>query len=376
MNLVIDFFLIGGLVVNGIILWMLFTSSQKKLPQKLLILFFATLFLYILHSYSDFKDIRWLWIVTFVFNDILELFLGPILLIYVKSLFENDQRILKSNWKHFIPLGIYTITISIPLLISMIKNEFIFEYLDYFNDHRMVAFCILMAYMVGYLVITLKTFLKYRSVMELNFSYIGETELLWVRNMLLGAVFVSSIALAININELITGNDGYYDFIIIILVVILITYLGYYGVKQSKILLPDFLIDEVSTSKNASKKTTALTSFSDEELQLLQEKVHNVLQMDKVYLDEDLTLTKLADTVATSNKKLSELLNKRMNTTFYDIINKYRVEAVKEKIQQGEVENYTLLGIAFDCGFKSKTSFNRIFKKETGLSPSQFKKTV
>ena len=139
--------------------------------------------------------------------------------------------------------------------------------------------------------------------------------------------------------------------------VILITYLGYYGVKQSKILIPDFLIDEVTSRSTASKKTTALTAFSDEELQLLQEKVHNVLQMDKVYLDEDLTLTKLADAVATSNKKLSELLNKRMNTTFYDIINKYRVEAVKEKIQQGEVENYTLLGIAFDCGFKSKTSF-------------------
>lgn len=75
-----------------------------------------------------------------------------------------------------------------------------------------------------------------------------------------------------------------------------------------------------------------------------------------------------------SNKKLSELLNQHMNTNFYNLINEYRIQEVKEKLNQGESEKYTVMAIAYDCGFQSKASFYRIFKQKVGVSPSEFVK--
>jgi AraC-like DNA-binding protein len=87
-------------------------------------------------------------------------------------------------------------------------------------------------------------------------------------------------------------------------------------------------------------------------------------------------LNKLAKHIPTTDKKLSLLLNQYMNTTFYDFVNAYRVQSVKEKLASVDFDNLTLLGIAYESGFKSKTSFNRIFKKETGFSPSEYKKSL
>jgi len=99
------------------------------------------------------------------------------------------------------------------------------------------------------------------------------------------------------------------------------------------------------------------------------------LNYEKAYLDENLTLSKLAELIPTTDKKLSTFLNQHLNITFYDMINAYRVESVKEKLLSNNYNNLTLLGIAYESGFNSKSSFNRIFKKETGLSPSEYKKS-
>jgi len=71
---------------------------------------------------------------------------------------------------------------------------------------------------------------------------------------------------------------------------------------------------------------------------------------------------------------LSQVINEQFNLNFFDFVNRYRVEVFKEKIKDTVFRNYSLLGIAFECGFNSKSAFNRIFKQATGLTPSQFKK--
>ena len=162
------------------------------------------------------------------------------------------------------------------------------------------------------------------------------------------------------------------SYVTITSIFILITYLGYHGINQSKILGPHFLIEKVIEKKG--KKKNYLSNTSDEELQQLEKRLKEILANDKPYLDEDLTLTKLADLIPISNKKLSTFLNQYLNITFYDMINAYRVASVEEKLHSEQYNGITLLGIAYESGFNSKTTFNRIFKKETGLSPSEYKK--
>jgi AraC-like DNA-binding protein len=73
---------------------------------------------------------------------------------------------------------------------------------------------------------------------------------------------------------------------------------------------------------------------------------------------------------------ITQTLNIYKEKSFYDYINAYRVEAFINKLQKGDSDKFSLLGLAFDCGFNSKSSFNRVFKNITGKSPSEFKKTL
>jgi AraC-like DNA-binding protein len=74
-----------------------------------------------------------------------------------------------------------------------------------------------------------------------------------------------------------------------------------------------------------------------------------------------------------STHNLSEILNTRLNQNFYDFINRYRVEEVKKRLSENDSGKFSLIAIAFDSGFNSKSSFNTIFKKLTGVTPSQFR---
>jgi AraC-like DNA-binding protein len=95
---------------------------------------------------------------------------------------------------------------------------------------------------------------------------------------------------------------------------------------------------------------------------------------DKCFLDPDLDLPSLAARMNLTPHELSYLLNKGIGSNFFEFVNSYRVEEAKKLLLSGEHNHYSILGIAYEAGFNSKTTFNTTFKKATGLTPSQFKK--
>lgn len=97
-----------------------------------------------------------------------------------------------------------------------------------------------------------------------------------------------------------------------------------------------------------------------------------LVQKEEPYLDPSLSLRSLADQIQIHPNQLSWLLNDNIGKSFNEFINAYRVEAFKIMAQDQKKANFTLLGMAYDCGFNSKTVFNTYFKKETGLTPKQF----
>ncbi|HTJ52679.1 MAG TPA: helix-turn-helix domain-containing protein [Cyclobacteriaceae bacterium] len=94
----------------------------------------------------------------------------------------------------------------------------------------------------------------------------------------------------------------------------------------------------------------------------------------KPYLDAELTLSTLAKDLSMSRNQLSHLINVGVGANFYDFVNKYRVEEVKRLMTDPQVKNFNLLGIALEAGFKSKSTFNLIFKRFTGLTPTEYRK--
>ena len=99
----------------------------------------------------------------------------------------------------------------------------------------------------------------------------------------------------------------------------------------------------------------------------------HALEVDRAYLDPDLTLTSLAARLRMPVSHLSQIINERLHQNFTDLINHYRVNEAKRRIADPAWRHYTLLAIAEEVGFRSKSSFNAVFKKHTQVTPSQFR---
>jgi adenylate cyclase len=98
----------------------------------------------------------------------------------------------------------------------------------------------------------------------------------------------------------------------------------------------------------------------------------NHIAENKPYLESNLSLRTLADQVDIHPNQLSWLLNESLGKNFNEFINHYRIENFKKLSNDPKNSKYTILGLAYDSGFNSKTVFNTYFKKDTGLSPKQF----
>jgi AraC-like DNA-binding protein len=105
----------------------------------------------------------------------------------------------------------------------------------------------------------------------------------------------------------------------------------------------------------------------------LEERLLTMIENEEPYLDEDITLASLAHAIDIEPHQLTLFLNRYLNTNFHDFINAYRIEAAKKLLINESSEN--ILAVAFKTGFNSKASFNRVFKKITGLTPSQYRRT-
>ena len=97
------------------------------------------------------------------------------------------------------------------------------------------------------------------------------------------------------------------------------------------------------------------------------------MEVEKLYLETELTLQELADRVGAPAYQISQAINEGLNKNFYDLINAYRVDEAKQLLLNPTNSNFTILSVAFEAGFNSKTTFNTVFKKFTGLTPSDFR---
>lgn len=107
----------------------------------------------------------------------------------------------------------------------------------------------------------------------------------------------------------------------------------------------------------------------------LNEKLKTLIQSEKIYLENDLSLPKLAKKLDATSNETSFLINEMYQDNFYNFINKYRIEEAKTLLLSDKYSQLNILGIAFESGFNSKTTFNTTFKKYSGLSPTAFVKS-
>ena len=125
-------------------------------------------------------------------------------------------------------------------------------------------------------------------------------------------------------------------------------------------------------SEHLKRRLPIIQPLNENEASALKQRLEDTLQHNHAYLNQNLSLAELSKQIDTSDKKLSTLLNQNLETNFYDYINSFRIAAFKKGVSEGKLEHLSIAGLALQCGFRSKSSFYRAFKKQTGMSPSQY----
>ena len=148
------------------------------------------------------------------------------------------------------------------------------------------------------------------------------------------------------------------------LVALFANYLVYRGLQQADSFSGIKIPEKYSGSK-----------ITEEESSKTVNELKDLMQKSKPYLNPDLTIKDLSEHFNMHHKFLSQIINSQFDQNFYDFVNRYRIQEAQEIMLKNTDEKMTILEILYDVGFNSKSAFNNAFKKNTGKTPSEFKKT-
>jgi AraC-like DNA-binding protein len=299
---------------------------------------------------------------------------GPLFYLYTRLISKHEQKLRLIHLAHFLPFIIIYI-ISLPVYFAGVPEKI--EFLkSMMNDHRPFVYSVINWIVplqgIIYTVFIIKEVINYNKKIKNTFSDIEKINLNWLKYLAIGSAVIWSIAVLSYFFDIFVGQNQDFEFLLQFTICILIYTMGYMGLNQPEIFLQP---EEITTDeiKDEKYKKSGLDETTAEEI---KDKLLLLMEKEKPFLDSDLTLAKLSGMLCVSGHYLSEVINTKLNQNYYDFINKYRVEEFKARIINPEFSNYNLLSIAFDSGFKSKTSFNTIFKKVTGKTPSEYKSSV
>lgn len=353
--------------------FLILKRSGKKLSDKLL----CTLFLGYACTFSLFfvafeREIPELTILLLNIN----LLLVPLLYLYTRSLTRAERKLKRKDMLFYMP---YIITSLFWIILFLTTNEY--ELIQLFSPESIWKKPLLFTTMVLIDLLALPLFIgillvqleKHEKQIRTNYSYTEGIDFAWIRFLILIMLlewFVTYI-MPLLLGQSVHNNESIR--ISTALSTIFIFIIGYFGMKQGYLIVPNSDESSATESKEAPQKSALL---NESETEYYVDKLEALMQSSKPYLNSTLSLQELAELSAMSRNILSFVINEKLGKNFYDYINGYRVEAFKARVKEPETQNFTLLSIALECGFNSKATFNRIFKKSTGQTPNQFVKSL
>ncbi|QGY48182.1 helix-turn-helix domain-containing protein [Maribellus comscasis] len=299
--------------------------------------------------------------------------LGPLLYFYVSSLAIHNFQLKKQHLIHILPLLLVGIHRSVTHPISF-SNPYGFEEYSLSGNNK-IYYLLLLLSLFLYWFFAIRIILSHRKKIPYYFSnYTPKNTFSWLifvviifvllflADFILSLVFKIFSIRFVSIFPL-TTNLTIFTFLMV-----------YFGNNQSAIY--KLKKNSEKSAENDQSEKYKRSALSDYKVEHINQKVTDYLKTKKPYLDPDFNLQMMVDDLNISRQNLSQVINLGQKKNFYKLINEYRIEEVKKMIVNAKYSHYSILGIAFECGFNSKTSFHRIFKEETSQTPTEYKKSL
>lgn len=333
---------------------------------------------------------------------------APLAYLYVKSITNTEYKWNNKEWVHFLPAAIYFLVHFFVWAHPVLEKQRIMDLLFKYKWGELQGYGNAFVFSL-YLYKIIRHYRAYLQWLPTEYSNIEKLKLNWIRNFIILLCIYYVVFLGFSIAGLIQWYDydiGFWQYFMLATIIYYTSAAGYGYVQKYRVafdmgkvmqqakastmsqddqgnskpeeaeLLKAIAtkLPEPLTVENTDESISALPT--NNEFAALKQIILAHLQKNKPYLDPELSLGQLAHQVEKPPYIVTQVIKTTMGKNFNDLINGYRVDAVIEKLKNGEQKNQTLLGIAYDCGFNSKATFNRAFKKVQNISPKEFIETL
>jgi AraC-like DNA-binding protein len=360
--------------LHGMVLaaFIAFTPGDNRRAGRYLALILLTLSLSILGSAYFYTGLFQRFPFLTVLFQSLPLFMGPFFWFYLLALTDpSGFHSSPPSRLHFLPGGINFLVLCAIFLVPAWRSAFLGGFVD--RDSWMDPFFSLLYLcpVAVYLGLSWRVLIRHGRRIRDSFSNIERINLSWLRYLLVSFLCFFILLVLLHVLPLPFTAIGEIpiSFLYFFFTAIFIFVLGYRGLRQPGLFSPENGEPAAEKSKKYEK-----TGLDDGDSELLERRLLALIAGKKPYLDPELTLVQLARSLGASPHHLSQVLNERLGRNFYQFINGYRLEEAKVRLSASGPNPDKLLKIAFDCGFNSLSTFNRVFKEMTGFTPSQFRR--
>ena len=284
-------------------------------------------------------------------ESLLSAFHGIILFLYFKNITINS------------PFKPKDLLFFIPYLVVVSPVFFVDGYL--FSTAYQVLKQLLILTYVALSIILVK---KYKHSVKESFSNVEYIDVTWLNILIFWSVLYSIIpAIKLLYVDFPAGN---------IEIIVFFLFMNFCGLREGIHAL--FFRKLPPKIDNAPDHKLAYSNYGlrSSDAVKLSEKLSEYMEREKPYLNPTLSLRDLATAMDTYSHYITQVLNTVFNQKFYDFVNRYRVEEAERQLIDPLKANFTILAIAYDCGFNSKATFNRVFKEKNGITPTEYKVAV
>jgi AraC-like DNA-binding protein len=301
---------------------------------------------------------------------------GPLLFLYVKFMTSPDK---KFNWLsllHFVPFLVFFTVSVIFRYEPLVRDLRSFFRPDKFISLRIIYSVSFFLSITIYSVLSFIEINRHQKNLKNLVSFTSQKITLnWLKILAISfylAYFILFILGGLNMFGNFIPFDPY--FVIFGFIAAFSMMYSFYGIKQP-VIFGEVVRPVVINEKKEVEKYTK-SGLKEVQAEKYLNKLLNYMETNKPFLDNDLSINDLSVQTEISRHHITQVLNEKYKRNFFTFINEYRVKEVMERFSDPRFNNYTILAIALDSGFNSKTTFNSFFKSQTGLTPSEYREKM
>ncbi len=332
---------------------------------------FGTIFILIGWNMGDLtlqmNDVAFKWNFLLQVDNGFFLLYGPLFYLYAQGVVYKDFKLSAKNLLHLIPFLLLIISLLLSKNFKPATSE------EILNNELSWQFYLVSALMYGhffvYLGLTYKSLLNYRKIIKDVYSQIDQINLDWLSVSINTFGLVAFLSL---VQSFIALADNRSVFMVTLL--LLLIFIFYF---VNKVILKALRQPEIfaGISQNETRKYLG-SNLSTVQIEKHKKQLLDLLSTEKPFLDPQLSIADLSEKISVPVKHLSQVINQSFDKSFFDFINAYRIKEVQRILKESRDDKLTVLEAMYEAGFNSKSSFNTAFKKETGLTPSEFRKNI